>query len=240
MTTATATASYGARRGLGAGRRVERDAIADVAPMLVAVAPFALIIGVQIAAGTQVGGGLSGSLLLYAGSAQASALTLFGQGAGILAMLATITLVNSRFLVYSAALAPLFRTQPTWFRWLAPHFIIDQTFALVMVRDDLTRPERFRRYWLTMGTALAVVWVSAMTVGVLLGPVVPDTAAIRFMPAAVFVGLLVPTLVNRPSVAAAVAGGAAAGLVPVTSGLRVLVGTTVGAIAGVLAERGTR
>jgi predicted branched-subunit amino acid permease len=236
----TAALSVPRSRDLTAGRRIERDALTDVAPMLVAVAPFALIIGVQIAAGTQVAGGLSGSLLLYAGSAQASALTLFGQGAGILAMLATITLVNSRFAVYSAALAPMFQGQPRLFRWLAPHFIIDQTFALVMVRNDLQRPERFRRYWLTIGLALAVVWVSSMTVGVLLGPAVPDSAALRFMPIAVFVGLLVPSLVDRPSVAAAMAGGAAAGLVPVTSGLRVLVGTTVGAVAGLLAERSMR
>ena len=233
----TATAGYRSGAVAVAERRVEREALADVVPFLVAVAPFAVIIGVQIAARTQVLGGLSGSLLLYAGSAQASALTLFGQGASIVAMLATITLVNSRFTVYSAALAPHFRNQPRWFRLLAPHFIIDQTFALVSMRRDLQSPTRFRRYWLTIGTALAVVWVTSMTVGVVLGPVVPHSPAITFLPAAVFVGLLVPSLVNRPSVVAALAGGAAAAFVPVGPGLRVLVGTTVGAAAGLLAEK---
>jgi predicted branched-subunit amino acid permease len=239
MTTATAGAAY--RRGWAATAlaRIDRDAIADATPMFIGVAPFALVIGVQIAAGTQVLGGLSGSLLLYAGSAQASALTLFGQGASFAAMLATILLINSRFLVYSAALAPHFGGQPRWFRLLAPHFVIDQTFALVSLRDDLRTPARFRRYWLTVGITIGLVWVSAMTAGVLLGPSVPESPALAFMPVAVFVGLLVPSLANRPSVAAAVAGGAAA-MAPVGSGVRVLVGTSVGAAAGLLAEWGTK
>jgi hypothetical protein len=42
-------------------------------------------------------------------------------------------------------LAAHLRHQPTWFRWLAPHFIVDQTTAVASARGALAAPARFRR-----------------------------------------------------------------------------------------------
>jgi predicted branched-subunit amino acid permease len=135
---------------------LDRDALADIAPVLLALAPFAAVIGVQSSADGRTAGSVSGTLLLYAGSAQVSTLSLLHQGAGIASILLAVVLVNARFVAYSATLAPYFARQPTWFRWLAPHFVIDQTFAVVTARDDLVDRARFRRYWLTCGAAIGV------------------------------------------------------------------------------------
>lgn len=222
-----------------AARSVDRGALADVAPVLVALVPFAAIIGVQASAGRDPLGGLLGSVLLYAGSAQTSALTLLDQGARVVLVLFTVALINARFLVYSAALAPWFSGQPTWFRWIAPHFIVDQTFGMVVSRDDLGG-SRFRRYWLTTGVTIAVVWFTAMAVGVVLGPVVPSSPATVFMPAAIMVGMLVPALHDRPSVVACLVACAMSVVVPLPAGGRVLVATVGGAATGLVAQRGAR
>jgi predicted branched-subunit amino acid permease len=241
MTTAALACDLAAAPATASRRtRIERDAVADVAPVLVALAPFAAIIGVQISGGHDIVGGLSGSLLLYAGSAQVSALSLLAQGAGILSILGTVALINARFLVYGAVLAQRFADQPKWFRLLGPHFIVDQTYALASARHDLSEAARFRRYWLTVGLTIAGVWASAMTVGALIGPAVPASPATAFLPIAAFVGLLVAAVRDRPSVAAALAGCAVALLAPVVPGLRVLLGTATGAAVGLATERALR
>jgi branched chain amino acid efflux pump len=218
-------------------RGVARAALADVAPVLVGIAPFAALIGVRIAdAPLNEAAALSGSLLLYSGSAHLSAISLLAQGGSVLGVLLTVALINARFLVYGAVLAPRFAEQPAWFRWLAAHFIIDQTFGLATARDDLTEPAHFRRYWITIGTAVAVVWVAAMTLGVLAGPVVPESVALSFMPAALFVGLLVPALTNRPVLVAAFTAGGVVAVAPMPDSSRVLVAVVLGAVAGRLAE----
>jgi predicted branched-subunit amino acid permease len=219
---------------------IDRDGLRDVAPVLVGLAPFALLIGVRIAEepGPDIGG-LSGSLLLYAGSAQLSALTLLAQGASTLSVLMTVSLINARFMMYGAALAPRFEGQPTWFRWTAPHFIVDQTFGLATARRDLATPARFRQYWFTTAGAIAVVWVTAMAVGVVLGPAIPDTAAASFVPICVLIGLLVPALTSRPAVAAALSAAAIAASLPLSGGARVLTATVAGAIVGRVVEART-
>ena len=217
-------------------RWFDRDALGDVAPLVLALAPFAAVIGVQSSADGRAAGSLAGTLLLYAGSAQVSTLSLLHQGVGLVSILAAVTLINARFVAYSATLVPHFAKQPTWFRWLAPHFVIDQTFAVVTARDDLADAARFRRYWLTSGVAIALVWVAAMAAGALLGPVVPHAPAIALMPAAIFVAFLAPTLTDRPG-AVAVAAGVVAAFAPLPAGARVLLGTASGALAGFLTAR---
>ncbi|MFZ2012739.1 MAG: AzlC family ABC transporter permease [Nocardioides sp.] len=158
---------------------------------MAALPPYAAIIGVTIGTG---GGnrlaGLAGAPLLYSGSAHLSAMALLHRGAPGLTVVVTVAMVNARFLVYSAALAPYFVDQPRWFRWLAPHFIVDQVYGLVQRRKDLDEPARFRTYWLTVSGLILVSWTTAMSVGVLLGPAVPDLPAMTMLPISAFLGLL--------------------------------------------------
>jgi predicted branched-subunit amino acid permease len=219
------------------GLRPDREALADVVPVLAGLVPFAAVIGVQMSAGGDVAGGLSGTLLLYAGSAQVSLLTLLEHGAGVASILATVALVNARFVVYSAGLAARFEGQPTWFRWLGPHFIVDQTFALASARADMEQPARFRRYWLTLGMSIAVVWVAAMSAGALLGPAVPSSSAAAFMPVAMFLALLMAQLRESADVVAAAGAGMVALVATSAPSVTVLLGTVVGAGAGLVTRK---
>ena len=233
----------GARNGAsgsGAGTRrltVDRAAVADAVPMVAGLAPFALLIGVTV--GSLAGnpaGGLSGSLLLYAGSAQLSAISVLAQGATVLSAIATIALVNARFLVYGAALAPHFAGQPSWFRWTMPHFIVEPSYGLVSARTDLDDPARFRRYWMTINAVIGIGWAGTMTIGAFIGPVVPDVAALAFLPTAAFLTMLGPALKDRPSLVAGVVAAVVAVTVPVPGATKVLVALVAGALAGVAAE----
>jgi hypothetical protein len=78
--------------------------------------------------GLPVAGHLAGAAAVFAGAANCAALTLLTAGAGAWTVLATVALVNARFVVYSASLEPRFRHQPRWFRWLGPALLIDQNY----------------------------------------------------------------------------------------------------------------
>src|SRR4051812_19144878 len=108
-----------------------RAALRDLAPVALGLAPFAVLIGVTgVRSGVGGGTGVLSSVALLGGSAQLTALTMLADGASPLAVVAAVALVNARFLLYAAALEPAFRDQPRWFRWLAPHFVVDPTYAL--------------------------------------------------------------------------------------------------------------
>ena len=217
-----------------------RAGVTDVVPVVVSVMPFAIIIGVAIARTPEVSGalGLMSGAAYYSGSAQLASIDLLAGGAGIGTVLATTLLINGRLLVYGAALQPQFRHQPAWFRWVAPHFVIDQTYALASVRPDLHDPRSFRRYWTAAGGALGAGWLLAMGTGVVLGPVLPDVEALDFAVPAVFLALLTPQLAaaaaRRPAVLAATVATIAS---PLPNGLGLLCGVLAGLLPGAITTR---
>jgi predicted branched-subunit amino acid permease len=219
--------------------RIDRDALRDAWPIVLGIAPFGLLIGVVIGhTGVGAGLGLGSSALFFGGSAHLAALTLLAGGAGPAAVLACVVTVNSRLALYGAALQPRFRDQPTWFRWLAPHLLIDQTYAIASARPELAEPARFRRYWLTAGVAVAAGWLACNAVGLTLGPVLPPQSPLEIAAPAVFVGLLAPQLRTRPAVlAAAAAAVVAAATSALPQGLAPVTGALAGLCVAALVER---
>jgi predicted branched-subunit amino acid permease len=139
--------------------------------------------------------------------------------------------VNLRLLLYSAAMGDRFSGQPRLFRWLGPFLMIDQTFLVAESRREL-RGGAFRRYWLWLGGFVLVVWTSSVAAGELLAPVLPPLPHLALVCTTMFLGLLVPRLVTRPAVVAAVVGGLTAAVV---SELLPALGIVAGAVAGVAA-----
>jgi predicted branched-subunit amino acid permease len=218
---------------------VDRAALHDVWPVLVGLAPFAMALGIAMRdADISTPAGVIGSLVVFAGSAQLAAVTLMKSEAGIVSVLGAVALINARFVLYSAALEPRFRSQPTWFRWLAPHFLVDQTYLLADSRTELGDPRRFRRYWLTVAAAIAVVWLSNIGLTLAVGDLLPAETPLTFAPIAVLVGILVPRLQDKNARQAAIAAGLATlcgGSLPSGGGL--LLGVVIGAFAPAVIAR---
>jgi branched chain amino acid efflux pump len=214
------------------------DAVRDVAAVAPALLPFGIALGILTASSAMGdGAGLLGAPLVYGGSAQLTATTMFQHGARLLAVVGSALIVNARMLLYSASLAPRFRGQPTWFRFVAPHFIIDQTYLLAVGRPGHDG-RRFRAYWLLLGLGIMVVWSVAVGVGILVGPRLPSLPHLTLAGTAMFVGMLVPRICDRPSAAAAITAAAVAPLAAqVVPSLGVLVGATAGMAAGMTVKR---
>ncbi|MGQ1840134.1 AzlC family ABC transporter permease [Kocuria turfanensis] len=109
------------RRGTPRLPWISREALGDVAPLVLVVLSFGFVVGSAMrSAGIPVGPGLVVSALIYGGSAHIGALGMVAAGAGAPAVLVAVVIINARWLLYGAALAPHFQHQPAWFRWLGP------------------------------------------------------------------------------------------------------------------------
>jgi predicted branched-subunit amino acid permease len=205
-----------------------RDAF-SVTPGMVA---FGLTLGVTISSlGSSKVAGLVGTVIVFGGSAQLTAVTLLSKGIGLPAVVLTAALVNLRLVLYSAAMGDRFRQQPRWFRLLAPHLIVDQTYVLATGRADLVGAE-FRTYWWWMGGAVMVGWSGSVAAGMALAPAMPHLPHLGLVASALFLGLLVGRLTSRPTLVAAIVGGSVAAAVSV---VLPAAGIVAGALAGVAA-----
>lgn len=221
-------------------RAADRRALADAATIFIPAIPFGFVVGLAIVDGEMpTAVGWSTSIVVFAGAAQLAVLTLAGT-ASLWAIIAAGIVINTRHVMYSAALAPTFQQQPRWMRWLGPMFLIDQVFALSSLQADRPAAE-FRRYYLTVGISIYLAWNVVTVVGMLVGPVIPTSWRLDAAPAIMFIGLVVIGATTRPAVAAAIVGGgvslAAAGL---PDRLGILVGGLAGVVAGALVDRRRR
>lgn len=224
----------------GSGARTpQRDGLRDALAVAPALLVFGATLGILIrSTSTGDGAGLLGAPLVYGGSAQLTATTLYARGAGLLVLLASAGAVNARLLLYSAALAHRFNGQPSWFRVAGPHVIIDQTYLAAQARPDLVG-RGFRCYWLSVGLGVMAVWTLAVGVGILAGPLLPPLPHLSLVGIALFLGMLVSRSRGRPARAAALTAGVVAPIAAhLLFGAGVIVGTVAGIAVGSLTRKG--
>jgi predicted branched-subunit amino acid permease len=221
-------------RGRSTLHRVDAQALRDVGPVLVGLIPFAMIVALSMnEADITVPAGVVGSALLFTGSAQLAAVSLISAGAGLGTVLLSVLIINSRLLLYGGALEGRFRSQPTWFQWLGPHFLVDQNYVLASARAELRDPDRFRVYWLTTAAAMSAVWLGTIGATMAVGGILPHDLPLSFAPIAVMVGVLVPKLRRAPARRAASASAIGAVIASLFAPDAVLI---VGVCSGIAIE----
>jgi len=213
-------------------RSVIKQAFLDAIPLYVPAVPFALVIGLAVeSSGINPFIGWSSSWLIFGGAAQLTLISLLGGGAAVIAAVSAALVVNARHLMYSAALAPRFQSQPRWMQFLGPYVLIDQVFALASLRRD-DDPATFRLYYLAVGATFWTLWQVTTALGLLIGPVVPPQWQLQFAVPILFLGLVVMGIDKSPKLVAALVG---AGVTFVFAGLPNRAGLLVGALAGIVA-----
>jgi 4-azaleucine resistance transporter AzlC len=231
------TLSPEARRGMRAG-------LEAAVPMSVASFPFGLAYGVGVtAAGIDPWVGASASWTVFAGAAQLTMLSLIASHASWVVVVLAGLIVNVRFALYSIALAPAFKDFPSRWRFGLPYLMTDQAAALSLhYFTTHPHPDERRWYYFAVGLGVAVVWWLGTVIGVTLGGSIPASIDIAFTVPLVFVVLLVPTLIDRPAIVAAVVGAATTvGTAWVPHGLNTVIGAAAGVlVAAVVDRRGRR
>lgn len=210
------------------------DGATAISPFLLGVVPFGLIYGV-----TAVDSGLDPvvvtamSSIVFAGAAQLAAVELLARDAPAIVVVATILVVNLRYPMYAASIAPYFRAFTTRWRAVCAYLLTDQAYAVSLTeyRDHETGETRRKWYYLGGALTLWISWQAATITGVVLGARVPPGLSLEFAIPLTFLALLVPNLTDRYSVLAAGVGGGGA---IAAAGLPYDVGLVTAALVGVV------
>jgi 4-azaleucine resistance transporter AzlC len=201
-------------------------------PIAISVIPFGMIYGVLALAGLPVSLAQGMSSIVFAGSAQFIATDLFAASAPAIVILLTTLMVNLRHVLYSASLAPYVAHLPRGWRAGLAYLLTDEAYAVAILhyRDDTGPAAHKHWYFLGAGLTLWVVWQLSTAAGIFLGAQIPAAWGLDFTLALVFIGIMIPTLRDRPSVAAALVAALVAIL---AHGFPYQLGLMLAALAGI-------
>jgi branched chain amino acid efflux pump len=208
-------------------------------PILIGVIPWGLIYGViAIGAGLPPAAALAMSAIVFAGSAQLIGAELLGSGVPGPVIVLTTLVVNLRHMLYSASVAPYLKHLSARWKWVLAYLMTDEAYV-VMISNYHRPGDLAYKHWFALGAGLTLwtSWQLSTAAGIFLGGQIPASWSLDFTLALTFIGLAVPALGDRASVAAAAAAGLAALLafdLPLKMGLLLAAG--VGITAGLAVE----
>ena len=183
--------------------------VRDIAPIVVATVPFGLVFGAVAAhSGLSLGSSVFMSAAIFAGASQFAALALWTHPLPLLAILLSVSAVNLRLLLYSAAIARRIGHWPALARYLGLSVVSDPIFALA----ELNRGGRLSvAYYAGLALPLYVNWIVASAAGYLFGNWIGDPYVIGLdlVVIAYFVHILLGFR-ERPNALSVVAASAAA------------------------------
>jgi predicted branched-subunit amino acid permease len=221
-----------------------REGALASAGLLVGIVPWGIVAGVAMAsAGLTQTQAVAMSVLVFAGTAQLAVLPLFVAKASLWVMVATALVVNLRYVIYSAVLAPHFEHLPRLWRVLLSYVTVDGVFALFAARyrPDDGNPHK---HWYYLGGSLVMwcAWQLSSGVGIFAGAMIPGEWSLEFASTLALIALLIPLLFDRAVVCGALAAGGVALIaakLPLNLGLlaAIAVGVAVGLAVARLGPR---
>lgn len=212
---------------------LRRGAVTAV-PLAIAVGLFGVSFGV-LSVSTGGMGALPAivmSATTFAGSAQFAVASVLGGGGQPVAAIAAALLLNARYLPIGVSVARFLfggRLQ----RFAQAQLVVDESWAIASRGGGQFDPHRL----VGAGIVLWLAWVAGTVIGVLGGEALGDPATLGLDAAfpALFLALLVPQLIDRRAIAAALLGaGIAIALVPFTPPGIPIIAAAVAALIGLV------
>lgn len=180
--------------------------VKSVIPLLIGVVPFSLITGLaSINAGFTPVETIGMSCLVFAGAAQLAVIDLVNQNATEIVIILTGVVINLRFCMYSASLAPHFSNLPFSTRGFLAYLLTDHAYAVSIVAFNHERKIHKHLFYIGAGTTLWVVWQTSLLIGIFLGVLVPSNWPLDFVIPLTFLALMFLALTSKYALVAAIA-----------------------------------
>ena len=132
------------------------------------------------------------SVIIYAGSAQFTTVSMLVAGSPIASIVFATFMVNSRMILMSTTVAPYFKKDSLGKGMLIGTLLTDESFALAMNKLNYTN-EKMNFSWFNTENIISYsTWVIATMIGALLGNFIedPKKLGLDFANVAMFIGLL--------------------------------------------------
>ncbi|WP_051563709.1 AzlC family ABC transporter permease [Enterovibrio calviensis] len=214
-------------------------ACADMLPLSLAVLPWGVLCGsLGIQAGLTPWQAQAMSLLVFAGAAQLSGVTMMAAGAPASTLFGTTFVISARHLLYSVNLRQHIQVLPLRWRLALGFVLTDEMYAVSAVHTEKTG--HFDHYYaLITGTFFYVCWNLATLVGVLGGTQFDniEELGLEFAIAATFIALVIPTIKDIPILVSVLVSAIAIVLLTLTGiNNALIVAAIIGMVSGFLCE----
>ena len=216
-----------------------RAGFVEMLPVCIGVIPFGLVCGVgAAAAGANFAGAMGLATIIFSGAAQILACQMLADGAPVAVVILTCSVLGLRFLMYSAAMAPILSPLPRRWSGAVAFLLTDQAFAAAIRKYDAHGDaRRAALHYTGSGMALWTFWQVTNAAGFYVGNVIPAAWSLEFAVPLCFLALLAPALRSAPHVlAAVVAGVAVMALDALPMRLNLVVAGLLGIVAGLAIE----
>jgi len=177
------------------------------------------------------------SAIVFAGSSQFIAVSMFGAGAGVVSIIITTFFVNLRHVLMSSALALHLKGRSKWLLSLYAYGVTDESFAVNLTRFN--QGDWDIRRALFVNHSANLVWFISTVAGGYLGEVIPEGAlGIDYALTAMFLALLMLQVTSWLMAAVALLAGVLAVFLSRLSpgNWHVIIATVIAATAGVVIQ----
>ena len=132
------------------------------------------------------------SVIIYAGSAQFTTVSMLAAGSPIASIVFATFMVNSRMILMSTTVVPYFKKDSLSKGMLIGTLLTDESFALAMNKLNYTNGKMNFSWFNTENIISYSTWVIATMIGALLGNFIedPKKLGLDFANVAMFIGLL--------------------------------------------------
>lgn len=214
----------------------------DVLPAMVATSVWGFVTGIaMLKSGLTEVQALLMTFLVYAGSAQLTALPLLESQAPLWLIFLAGFVVNIRFIIFGAALQPYFRRYSWPKRFILGFLVSDIAFAIFMSRYAETKKQGTNdQLWYFLGMIIPgwCSWQFFSVAGIYFAGIVPPSWSLDYAATLALLAILVPLVSHRALVVCLVVAAITAWigqLLPLRMGL--VAAVFCGMVAGVVAEQ---
>jgi len=198
-------------------KRAYREGVKACAPTMLGIGAWGMVTGMaMVKTGLTLWQALGMTFLVFAGSAQLASLPLIAANAPIWMVFLTALVVNLRFVIFAAAIAPHFAHLPWYKRLWHGYFNADITMALFPRRfpaETVNRPEGKVGFFNGICYSNWIAWQSGSVLGILLASQIPESWGIGFAGTLALLAITIPLTIN----AAALVGVVVASIVAVAA-----------------------
>lgn len=220
-------------------RQAYREGLKQCIPTMPGIAAWGMVAGMaMVKSGLTVWQSLGMTFAVFAGSAQLASLPLIAANVPIWVVFLTAVVVNLRFVIFSAVLAPHFAHLPWYKRLWYGYFCADITVGLFPRRFPAStahRPAGKVGFFTGIGYPNWCAWQAGSVIGILLASQIPQTWGIEFAGTLALLAVTIPLTVNRAALAGVLVAGVAA---IAANGLPYRLGLLVAVIAGMVVAMG--
>lgn len=174
----------------------------SILPIISGIIPFGAVMGSAFAeAKLSFFQAMLMNTTVYAGAAQLATTDLMKMNAAWFVVIATGLIINLRFLLYSAAMAPYMRQASALKKFLVSFTLTDQSYAAMTANSDkISTNEEAIQFYLGTAACMLITWHLSVIAGFAFGNFAPASLSLDYAIPLSFVALLVPTIKSKKHV----------------------------------------